>query len=165
MAYSFNGLLDRWKHRLLSVYGETELRDHVLRGTVHYKDVVMTSTQLDSANATPIELIAAPGSGLALIPLAALTKVVAGSTAFELGSGTGAFKYTDGSGVEALTAVTNAILETTANATGYYRSVGLAGVPVVNAALVFQPGADVTAGNGNIYVRVCYLVVKVGELA
>lgn len=161
-SLAFNGLLDRWKHSILSYVGNLELRDHLLRGQVFYQDFKLTAAQMDTLNATPVEILAAPGSGLAIIVEGILTKIVPGATPFELGSGTLAFQYTDGSGAAVATAVPNANVE--AAATDYYRSVGLAVVPVVNAKIVAKASADVTAGDGAVYGRIYYRVIKTAEM-
>src|SRR3990167_10184245 len=64
MSLSFNRLLDRWKHRNLSYAGSVELRDHLDRSSMSYADFKLTSTQVDTLNATPVTVIAAPGAGL-----------------------------------------------------------------------------------------------------
>lgn len=162
MSLAYNGLLARWKHRFMSWIGETELLDHVLRAQVFYQDFKLTAAQMDTLNATPVEILAAPGAGLAILVDSILTKIVPGATPFELGSGTLAFQYTDTSGAAVATAVPNANVE--AAATDYYKSVGLAVVPVVNAKLVAKASADVTAGDGAVYGRIYYRVIKSAEL-
>lgn len=162
MSLAFNSLLDRWKHRILSYAGETEFRDHLVRGKINYQDFKLTSTQLDTANATPVTLLAAPGAGLVNVVVSVFTKVVAGATPFELGSGTLGFLYTDGSGAAVATAVPNATVESATDA--YYSSVALAVAPVVNAVIVAKPSADVTAGNGTLYGRIYYVTLKHSEL-
>jgi len=159
----FDATLDRWKHRILSFCGETELRDHLIRGGImSYKDFKLTSTQMDTLNATPVTLIAAPGAGKALVVEGVYTFIDAGSTAFELGSGTLDFKYTNGSGAQVATSVPNAQVESSSDT--QYRSVALAVVPVLNAVVVAHASADVTAGNGTIYGRVWYRIVDNTEL-
>lgn len=155
---AFNQLYDRWRFRLTSFAGD-EFRTHLQRVGVSYKDIKLTSTQMDSLNGTPVELIPAPGAGKAIEVLGAFSYIDAGSTPFELGSGTLLFKYTNGSGAEVATAIPNATVESATDT--YYRSVALAVVPVVNAAIVAHAGADVTAGNGAVYIRVYYRTVTI----
>ena len=158
----FNRLLDRWKHRILSYAGTRELLDHLNRSDVNFKDFKLTSTQMDTLNATPVELLAAPGAGLVNVIEGIVTRVVPGGTAFELGSGVLSFLDTDGSGAKLATDVPNATVESATET--YYRSVGLAVVPVVNSKVVAKTSADVTAGNGTIYGRIYYRTLKVSEL-
>lgn len=161
----FNSLLDRWKHRILSYAGNTELRDHLVRGTLNYYDFQLTAAQMDALNATPVEVLPAPGAGLVNIPMYALTKIVAGSTAFELGTGVLEFRYTDGSGAKPLADVPNASLEAAQNTTVFYNSIAASVAPVSNAKVVAKASADVTAGNGTVYGRIWYLTIKTAELA
>lgn len=160
---AFNGLLDRWKHRFLSFLGDTELLYHVLRGTVFYKDFSLTAAQMDTLNATPVSLLAAPGAGLCILVNHIHTRIFAtGFTRFELGSGVLEYRYTDGSGVQVATDVPNTQVESATDTA--YQSVGLAGVPVDNAAIVAKASADVTSGTGNVKGRIYYRVIKVAEL-
>lgn len=159
--FAFNSLLDRWKQRWESILCETTFRDNFLREITHFADVKLTAALLDAGNATPIQLVPAPGAGLANVIVGIFTFVDAGATPFELGSGTLGFKYTDGSGASVATAVPNATVESASDT--YYWSPPAAVVPVVNAKIVAQPSADVTAGDGAIYCRVFYKTVKIAD--
>lgn len=161
MALTFNRFLDRWKHRILSYAGDVELRDYLIRSDVSFADFTLTSTQLDSANATPVTILAAPGSGLINVVSHIVTYVDAGATPFELGSGT--LGYLDEAGTAVATAVPNTTVESATDT--YYVSVALACVPAVNSAIQAKPSADVTAGNGTIYGRIYYRTVNVSEFA
>lgn len=161
--FSFNSLVAKWKQRWDSVFCESFMRDNVLRSITHFQDFELTATQLDAANATPVQILAAPGAGLANVIMGIFTFVDAGATPFELGAGTLDFKYTDGSGAAVATAVPNATVESASDT--YYWSPPSAVVPVVNAKIVAQPSADVTAGDGTIYGRIFYKTVKVSELS
>lgn len=158
----FNNYLDSWKQKILSYAGSTQFRDHLQRQMLSYKDFTLTSTQMDTLNATPVALIAAPGSGLINVVDEIFTYVAAGATPFELGSGVLDYRYTDGSGVKVATSVPNAQVES-ASAT-YYRSIKADGVPVANAAIVAYASADVSAGNGTVYGRIWYRTLKVAEV-
>lgn len=163
MSLSLNGLVDRYRQKFLQFTGETEFRDQLLRVSDFHQDFGLTAAQLDTANATPVTLLAAPGSGVTNVVIGIYTYVVAGATPFELGSGTLGYLYTDGSGAAVATAVPNATVES-ATTTSYW-SIPLAVVPVVNAVIVAKPSADITAGDGAIYGRIFYKSVRVGELA
>lgn len=163
MSLAFNSLLDRWKHRILSFAGETELRDHLIRGKSNYQDFNISAAEMDTLNATPKELLAAPGAGLVNVIEGVLTFIDAGTVAFELGAGVLSFLYTDGSGDKVATDVPNASVESASDA--YYRSVGLAVIALANAKVVAKASADVTAGNGVIYGRIFYKTVLATELA
>lgn len=161
-ALDFNSYLDRWKHRILSMAGSKDFSEHLQRAGLSYKDFKLTSTQLDTLNATPVALIAAPGAGLVTLVSQVFTFIDVGATPFEAGSATLGFTYTDGSGAASATAIPNATLESATDT--YYWSVGLACVPVVNAAIVASVGTDISAGDGTLYGRIWYRTVKVAEV-
>lgn len=164
MSFALNRLLDRYKLKVLGYVGDPEFRDHLLRADMCFQDFKLTAAQMDTLNATPVTILAAPPSGYVNIVEGIFTKIVPGLTAFELGSGTLGFLTTDGSGAAVATAVPNATVESAASTTTYYRSVPLALVPVVDAAIVAKASADVTAGDGVVYGRIWYRVVKHSEL-
>lgn len=158
----FNSYLDRWKQKFKELHGHRQFTDHLVNAGLSYVDFKLTSTQMDTLNATPVSLLAAPGTGLVNIVESVLTYIDAGATAFELGSGTLDYKYTNGSGAKVATSVPNATVESSSDT--YYRSVPEAAVPVPNAAIVAHASADVTAGDGTIYGRIWYRTVKVADL-
>lgn len=161
--FSFNSLLDRWKQRWESILTESTFRDNFLREITHFADFKLTAAQLDTGNATPVEVLPAPGAGLANVIMGIATFIDAGATPFELGSGTLGYLLTDGSGAAVATAVPNASVESATDV--YYWSVPLAVAPLVNAKVVAKPSADVTAGDGAIYGRIFYKTIKVSEFA
>lgn len=160
----YNSFLDRWKQKLLQFSGDTQFRDHLQRSGLSYKDFTLTATQMDTLNATPVSILAAPGAGLVTIVEGIYTRVAPGVTPFEAGSATLDYKYTDASGVVVATAVPNAQVEAATAAVGYYRSIATAGVPVANAAIVASIGTDVSAGDGVVYGRIWYRTVKAAEV-
>lgn len=159
---AFNIFLDRWKHRHLSFAGGTDFRDHLLRAGLSYQDWRLTNAQVDTLNATPVQILAAPGAGLVNIVEGVLTRINFLTTAFELGSGVLSFLYTDGSGDKVAADVPNATVE--AAATAYYRSVGLSVIGLANAKVVAKASADVTAGGGTIQGRIWYRTMKIADL-
>lgn len=161
MSLSFNRLLDRWKHRNLSYAGSVELRDHLDRSSMSYADFKLTSTQVDTLNATPVTVIAAPGAGLInqVIGVAwfnDFNSVAFSAVALEV-------RYTDGSGVKCAGDLPSGTVDATADE--YYYSLGAAGVPVANAAIVVNAASDISAGNGTIYGRIYYTTWKPSELS
>lgn len=158
----FNAFLPQNQNYFYEWCGQNDLRDNLIRTQTSFVDFALTATQMDTLNATPVEILAAPGEGLMNIVLGIVTFVDAGSTPFELGSGTLGFLLTDGSGAAVATAVPNASLESASDV--YYYSVALAVAPLVNAKIVAKASADVTAGNGAVYGRIFYKTVQVGEL-
>ncbi len=162
MSLALNRLLDRYKHKVLSYVGDLELRDHLLRTDVSYVDFKLTAAQLNTLNATPITVLAAPGAGLITLPVGCLWKIDFASAAFENGSGTVSLKYTNASGVKAIADLPNATFESGADT--FYYSVAASGVPVANAVIQACTDADVTSGDGTLYGRFYYRVIKHSEM-
>lgn len=159
---SYKALNPGLANRIVGVVGTKEMGEQLTYSWDSWIDVKITAAQMDTLNATPVSLIPAPGAGLVTLVQGVFTRVVPGATPFELGSGTLGFQYTDGSGVVAATAVTNAVAES-ATATSFV-SIATAGVPVLNAAIVFTASADVTAGDGALYIRIYYKTIDVTNL-
>lgn len=160
---TFNSYLDRWKQKFLQFAGDAQFRDHLSRAGLSYQDFKLTAAQMDTLNATPVALLAAPGAGLVYLVERIYTIIQStGFTAFELGSGTLDYKYTDGSGVKVVTSVPNATVESATDTA--YNSDAADGVPAANAAVVAYASADVTAGTGAVYGRIWYRTVKVAEV-
>jgi hypothetical protein len=122
---------------------------------VNFVDVTITAAQMNTINATPITGVVAQGAGKYIFPHAVVTKINAGETPFEAGSGT--LDYKVGSTVVAQ--VPNATLESASDAV--YRSVGLVGALTANTALTITTSADVTAGDGTVDVRIYYSVIEI----
>lgn len=158
---SFNSLDPRNSNRMFGWVGENVLAKNLLSTQLNYVDWTLSSTQMDTLNATPVTLLAAPGSGLMNIVEGIVTFVDAGSTPFELGTGTLGFLYTDGSGDAVATAVPNATVESASDV--YYYSVPLAVAPLANALICAKASADVTAGNGTLYGRIFYKTIVVAD--
>jgi len=163
MPLAMNGLLDGFKHKFLQYLGDTGFRDHLLRSQLFYQDFVLTAAQMDTLNATPVQILAAPGAGLSIIAEAVYCKVFStGFTAFELGSGVLSFLYTDGSGAKLTADVPNASVESATDVE--YHAVAASVAPVANAKVVAKTSADITAGTGNVKGRLYYRVVKASEI-
>jgi hypothetical protein len=143
---TFNSYLDRWKQKILQFAGDKQFSEHLQRAGLSYQDFTLTAAQMNTLNATPVAVLAAPGAGLVNIPAGIVTYIDAGATPFELGSGVLDYKYTDGSGAKAGTSVTNAAVESATDT--QFLSIPEAVVPVANAAIVAHASADVTAGDG-----------------
>lgn len=162
-SLSMNGLLDRFKQKYLEMHGDTEFRDHRLRVQEFYQDFVLTAAQMNTLNATPVTLLAAPGSGLVNLVSGIFLKVNStGFTAFELGSGVLEIRYTDATGAKVITDVTNAVVESSTDALGWNPAILC--VPVANAVICAHTSTDVTAGTGNIQGRIYYQTLKVSEI-
>ncbi len=136
------------------------LGDEVLK----WKDVWLSTSEVDALNGTAVELIPAPGSGkyLDLVKMTC-TNDFTGSH-FEAGSGTLDIRYTNSSGSLAAQ-FPNVFVEATSdnNFTAYGRDVMAAD----NAALVAHLSSDATATSGCtgiIKCRVYYRILQVSDI-
>lgn len=124
-------------------------------------DVNLTSTQMDALNATPITVISAPGSGYVTQVESVLCFNDFVTTAFELGSGTVDFDYTNSSGGIAAQ-LTNAFVESSADA--YFQAYGRDAVAQANAAIVAYATTDVSTGSGSLNCRLFYRTVLASDI-
>lgn len=128
-----------------------------------YADVVITSAQLLALNATPRQLVAAPGAGRALIFEGAILHKPAGTAYAGIAAGEDlSIKYTDASGAEVGQCEATDFLDQTTAQTRYVRattaaSANTALTPVANAALVLHLlVGEITTGDSTLNVRVFY---------
>lgn len=163
MALSFNRLADRAKLLVLQFAGDPGLRDDLSRCSDSYQDFTLSAAQMDTLNATPVTLVAAPGSGLTNVVTSVMIQVNStGFTAFSLGSGVLEIRYTDGSGAKTITDITNAVVASVTDVMDYCPAIVCA--PLANAVICAHTSTDVTAGTGNIQGRIYYKTVKVSEI-
>ena len=134
-----------------------------------YVDVTITTGQLLALNATPIEVVAAPGPNKAVIFEGAVLHKPAGTAYAAIAAGEDlSFKYTNGSGLEVAVVETTGFLDQATAQTRYARpqtgaiAAGTVSsvTPVANAALVLQLlVGEITTGDSALIVRVFYRVV------
>lgn len=130
---------------------------------LYYADVTVTSAQLLALNATPKQLVAAPGSGLMLVPELAILFLDYNSTAYD-GIAAGedlTLRYTNASGALVATVETDPFLAATADAVRVvWPTTAAALIPVANAALVLHLSTgEIATGNSPLKVRVYYRVL------
>lgn len=129
------------------------------------KKVTITSTQLLALNATPQELVPAPGAGFALIFKGALIQKPAGTAYVEDATDDLSVSYTDASGLEVGRVDSTGFLDQTTNqirfVNPYHAASGLSGItPVVNAALVLHlKNGEIITGDSDLNIEVLYDVV------
>lgn len=134
-------------------------------GYVEYKTkkVEITSAQILALNATPVELIAAPGAGNVLEFESAVVHKPAGTAYAGVAAGEDlAIKYTNGSGAQVNTSLeTTGFLDQTTAQTRMTRAIVTEYTPVANAALVAQLlVGEITTGDSPLYVTISYRVHK-----
>ncbi len=130
--------------------------------------VTVSSAELLAINATPKTVVAAPGSGLAIIFEGAQLYKAAGTAYAGVAGGEDlSFKYTNGSGLEVGVCETTGFLDQTSAQYRYCRpqtgalSAGTVSdiVPVANSPLVLQLlTGEITTGDSPLKLRVYYRV-------
>lgn len=126
-------------------------------------DVTVSANELKALNATPKQLVPAPGAGLILVPELVQLFLDYGSAAYD-GIAAGEdlnVRYTNGSGALAVTIEATGFLDATADA---YRwaipTTGAAVAGVANAALVLSMATgEIATGDSPLKVRTHYRVI------
>ena len=176
-SFSFNRYLAKWQHRLLSMTGNTDLRDNIVRAEDSFVDFKLTDAQLSRIGTTGVLLIDPPGAGFMIVPTRLVTKVKAGATAYNLGAGTLDFRYgtinvdAATSGGPLVAQLSNAQVEVTANTSGYVAQVPASPlVPKLNLGIVVYGSEAMSAvptdnnTTSGIFGRMFYRVVKITEV-
>lgn len=123
--------------------------------------VRVTSAQLLALNATPKELVPAPGAGKHLEFLGAMIHKPAGTAYAGIAAGENmAIKYTNGSGAQVCTDVeSDGFLDAATAQTRIARPIVTEYTPAANAALVLQLlSGEITTGTSDLYVTTRYRV-------
>lgn len=130
--------------------------------------VQITSAELLALNATPQEIVAAPGAGKALIFEGALIQKPAGTAYAGVAAGEDlSVKYTNASGLEVAQCETTGFLDQTTDEIRFARAhTAASGVsditPVANAALVLHLlVGEITTGDSPLNLEVMYHIVDV----
>jgi len=122
----------------------------------------LTEAQLEALHTTPITVIAAPGSGKAVVVVGAQFFYDYNSAAYGVDTGDDlVLKYTDGAGATILQVETTGFLSATSDQMRYAMPTTTAEfTPVANAAVVaYLLGALTSAGNSPLKYRIEYKVV------
>jgi hypothetical protein len=148
-----------------SNFDSIELGSTTGSGYTEYKSLkkTITSAQLLALNATPVELIPAPGAGNLIEFMSAAVDKPAGTAYAGIAGGEDlAIKYTNSSGAQVNTSLeTTGFLDQTTEQTRLTRSIVTEYTPVVNAALVLHLlTGEITTGDSPLYVTVNYRVMK-----
>lgn len=128
--------------------------------------VTITSAQLLALNATPQELVSAPGAGFALIFEGALIQKPAGTAYAGIAAGEDlSVKYTNAAGAEVAQCESTGFLDSTANQIRYARAHAAASgasqiTPVDNAALVLHLlVGEIITGDSDLNIEVDYTII------
>jgi hypothetical protein len=122
--------------------------------------VTVTTGQILALNTTPITLVAAPGTGLVLLPIAVYATITYGAAAYSTNAAGFTVRYTNGSGASTAMTLTQAFLQSSANAIQHVAAGTTAITPVANAPLViYADNANPTTGDSNLKLQIWYRVV------
>lgn len=114
-----------------------------------------------TANASPVTIVSAPGSGYAILPIAFYVFLDYNSAAYATNT---TFRFEINS--RAVTASNTGLLPATADRYGIMYPIDLDAGDIGNSALTFEvQTGDPTAGNSPIYVTTVYRIVPLGEIA
>lgn len=136
--------------------------------------VTITSAELLALNATPKSIVAAPGQGLAILPLRTVIHKPTGTAYAGIASGEDlVLKYTNGSGGQCSSVCeTTGFLDQTTVQTRAFGMPGSSGstagdvTPVGNAAVVLHLlTGEITTGDSPLYVTCYYSVIPMAQLA
>lgn len=122
--------------------------------------VILTSAQILVLFTTPVQLVAAPGPGLAIVPTFALLNYIAGSAAYT--TATLSIVYGSPSTVVAFSNFTSQLSSSTSNASYKASSLNIGNSSgIINLPLQIQAigGINPAGGNGTVSVTLWYYVV------
>lgn len=137
---------------------QTYLVDELL----HYVDVSLTTAQILALNATPVSLVAAPGSGKAVLVSHVVASMTFLTAAYACNAAGATLFYTDGSGVNTGVTLTQAFIQVAASGSLFVKGAVTALIPTANAAIVIKAAtSDPTTGAGSLKIRTYYYVVNI----
>lgn len=139
--------------------------------TLH-RDVLVPAASVLALNATPVTLVPAPGTGLALSFVRAVIHKPAGTAYAGIAAGEDlSFRYTDGSGTEMGECEATGFLDQATAQTREvvrYAAASLisSSTPTANAAIVLHMLAgEITTGDSPLHVRVIYHIIPAAAFA
>lgn len=138
--------------------GSTIVSGDIDPKVTQYISVPLTATQIQGMSTAPVTVIAAPGSGFALIPTDAVLELSSG-TAYAAGGATG-LSY-GGTSVFIVGTVGSAAFYGTAGTTVYMGSVNGVTIPSNTGIFIGNAGANFTTGTETGTLNIWYSVIPV----
>lgn len=129
---------------------------------LQYSDVTLSSTDMDTLNATPVTLVAAPGSGKTVYLEDVFCYNTFNSTKFAL-AGTLDVRYGSSTGSTVASFPQDFVTTPGGASVGAHAYARDSAAPA-NTALVLYTTADVTAGNGSIKCRATYRTATLNDI-
>jgi len=122
--------------------------------------VTIPTASVLTLNSTPFTLIAAPGAGLVIVPVALYSTMTYNSATYAANAAGFSVRYTDGSGASTAMTLTQAYIQSAASAIFNINAGTTAITPVANAPLVlYADTANPTTGNSDLKIRIWYRIV------
>ena len=142
----------------LSLIALRELKNGI-KGVAQRKRVTLTSAQILALNATPVELLPAPGAGYANVVQEVVASLDAGATQYT-GANALEIRYTNGSGSKVTGDIAAALIDSATDRMDRAIAAAVTSIPANAAVVAVVPTADPAAGDGTITLEVLYRVVK-----
>lgn len=167
-GWSFKRVVDAINEMFTELYGNetTRAAAEAAETTIKFVDVTISSAELLALNATPKQILAAPGAGLANVLVDVVAYKAAGTAYAGIAAGEDlSIKYTNSSGLEVAEIETTGFLDQATAQTRYAKSFNAASgissiTPVANAALVMMLlTGEITTGNSDLKLRVYYRTI------
>lgn len=145
------------KQKFVSAFGDANVARSEAHSICSYRDTVLSSAEIDALNATPIEIVPAPGAGKTLVMCNVVAWLNYGGTAWAGSSETMPIKY--GTGGATVATITEAYMEGTTDAYQMLQPSTVTSGNVENLAFYATANADFTTGNSPLSLRVYYRTV------
>lgn len=129
---------------------------------IAYADKTLTAAQVKALNGTPIEVLAKPAAGAAVIPVGAIAFMDYGTVAYD-GVAEGedlTLRYKDGNGAQLLTFETTGFLDQGSDQIRYAFPVATNITPATEAVVAHMAAGDIATGDSPIKIRFYYRLIS-----